>query len=155
MDEKRSGVNWEERARWRLGIALAGAAVVCTLFFALVRLASVSRTSSGSEFVASTPPGPMSHEVPMVGGNPDQPTYEALVDTVDAGESVLARLLPREPFKGQKRPPSTRYAEVELVGACWLPHELKAPCPDILYEYQGKCYLPAFSAKPPPQSLEQ
>ncbi|QRN94509.1 hypothetical protein JRI60_36075 [Archangium violaceum] len=78
-----------------------------------------------------------------------------LVDTADAGESVLARPLPREPFKGQKRPPCTRYAEVELVGACWLPHELKAPCPDVLYEYQGKCYLPAFSAKPPPQSLGQ
>ncbi|WP_245815021.1 hypothetical protein [Cystobacter ferrugineus] len=78
-----------------------------------------------------------------------------LVDTADAGQSVLARPLPREPFKGQKRPPCTRYAEVELVGACWLPHELKAPCPDVLYEHQGKCYSPAFSAKQPPSSLGQ
>lgn len=67
--------------------------------------------------------------------------------------SVLARPLPREPFKGQKRPPCTRYAEVEWVGACWLPHELKAPCPDVLYEDQGKCDSPAFSARPPPSSL--
>lgn len=91
----------------------------------------------------------------VVSGNPDQPTYRGLVDTADAGEFVLARPLPREPFKGQKRPPCTRYAEVELVGACWLPHKLKAPCPDVLYEYQGECYLPAYSAKPPPQSLGQ
>jgi hypothetical protein len=34
-------------------------------------------------------------------------------------------------------------------------HKLKAPCPDVLYEYQGECYVPAFSAKPPPQSLGQ
>jgi hypothetical protein len=88
------------------------------------------------------------------GENPGTPTHGGLVDTADAGQSVLARPLPREPFKGQKRPPCTRYAEVELVGACWLPHELKAPCPDVLYEYQGKCYSPAFSAKPPPSSLE-
>lgn len=61
---------------------------------------------------------------------------------------------PQEPFKGQKRPPCTRYVEVELIGACWGPHELKAPCPDVLYEHQGKCYVPLFSAKPPPSALE-
>jgi hypothetical protein len=68
---------------------------------------------------------------------------------------VLARPLPKEPFKGQKRPPCTRYAEVELVGACWAPHKLKAPCPETLFEHQGECYLPSFSAKPPPSSLGQ
>ncbi|WP_257448008.1 hypothetical protein [Archangium lipolyticum] len=143
------------RLRWSLGLSVASAAAVCALLFALVRLSSVSQTSSGPELVASTPSAPVSHEASTAGGNPDQPTYEALVDVVDAGESVLARPLPREPFKGQKRPPCTRYVEVELVGACWLPHELKAPCPDILYEYEGKCYLPAYSAKPPPSSLGQ
>lgn len=61
----------------------------------------------------------------------------------------------KEPFKGQKRPPCTRYAEVELVGACWAPHKLKAPCPETLFEHQGECYLPSFSAKPPPSSLGQ
>jgi hypothetical protein len=144
---------YEPRIRWRLGLGLTGAAVVCALLFAWVRLASVSQTSGDPEPVASTPSVPMSHEEPTVGGHPDQPTHGGLVDTADAGALVLARPLPREPFKGQKRPPCTRYAEVELVGACWLPHELKAPCPDVLYEHQGKCYSPAFSARPPPQSL--
>jgi hypothetical protein len=147
--------NHESRLRWRLGLALAGTAAVCVLLLALVRPVLVSQPLSGPEPLANNPLVSMSHEVPTVGGNPDQPTHGGLVDISDAGEPVLARPLPREPFKGQKRPPCTRYAEVELVGACWLPHELKAPCPDVLYEYQGKCYSPAFSAKPPPQSLGQ
>jgi hypothetical protein len=142
------------RLRQGLGLALASAAAVGVLLLALVRLASVSQTSSGPAPVGSTPRAPMGYEVPTEGWTPEEPTHGGLVDTADAGASVLARPLPREPFRGQKRPPCTRYAEVELVGACWLPHELKAPCPDVLYEYQGKCYSPAFSARPPPQSLE-
>ncbi|HEX8824905.1 MAG TPA: hypothetical protein VF794_33625 [Archangium sp.] len=138
----------EPRLRCRLGWGVASAATVCALFLALVRLAPLPQP-------ASAPPAFISHEELTAGENPDTPTHGGLVDTADAGQSVLARPLPREPFKGQKRPPCTRYAEVELVGACWLPHELKAPCPDVLYEHQGKCYSPAFSAKPPPSSLGQ
>jgi hypothetical protein len=97
----------------------------------------------------------MSHEELTAGENPDTPTYRGVPDTADAGQSVIARPLPKEPFKGQKRPPCHRYAEVELIGACWMPHELKAPCPDVLYEHQGKCYSPTLAAKPPPSSLGQ
>jgi hypothetical protein len=144
----------EPRPRWRL--ALAGAAAVCTLLFALVHLAPELPPPSGPEPLATTPSAPRSHEEPPAGGTPYPFSNSSLVDTTDAGESVLARPLPKEPFQGQKRPPCTRYAEVELIGACWTPHELKAPCPDVLYEHQGKCYLPAVSAKKPlPQSLEQ
>ena len=145
----------EPRLRWRLGMGVVNAATVCALLLALVRLASVSQPPSAPEPLASTPPAPMRHEEPTAGENPDTPTHGGLVDTADAGQSVLARPLPREPFKGQKRPPCTRYAEVELVGACWLPHKLTAPCPDVLYEHKGECYSPAFSAKPPPSSLGQ
>jgi hypothetical protein len=132
----------EPRPRWRL--ALAGAAAVCTLLFALVHLAPEFQPPSGPEPLASTPSAPMSHD------------FNAwLADTTDAGESVLARPLPKEPFKGQKRPPCIRYTEVELVGGCWMQHVLKAPCPNELFEHQGNCYAPTFSAKPPPQSLGQ
>jgi hypothetical protein len=140
---------------WRVGLAVASAATVGALLFALVHLALVSPPPSGPDPLANTPPVLMNHEVPTATGNPAQPTHGVLPATADAGQSVLARPLPKEPFKGQKRPPCHRYAEVELVGACWMPHELKAPCPDILYEHQGKCYSPVFSAKPPPQSLGQ
>ncbi|MFY0573018.1 hypothetical protein ACN28S_00375 [Cystobacter fuscus] len=138
----------EPRLRWSLGLGMASAAMVCALLFALVRLPSVSQPPSAL-------PAPGSHEVLAAGENPDTPTHGGLVDTADAGQSILARPLPREPFKGQKRPPCNRYAEVELVGACWLPHKLKAPCPDVLYEHEGECYSPAFSAKQPPSSLGQ
>ncbi|MFL5355960.1 hypothetical protein [Archangium sp.] len=143
----------EPRPLWRLGFALGSTAAVCALAFALGRLASGSPPPSGPEFLASTPPGLIHDEAPPADGSSD-PFFNAwLSDTVDAGEPVITRPLPPEPFKGQKRPPCTRYVEVELVGGCWAAHELKAPCPDTLFEHQGKCYLPSFSAKPPPQSV--
>jgi hypothetical protein len=145
----------EPRFRWRLGWGVTSAATVGALLLALLRLVPMSQPPSALEPLASAPPALLSHEEPMAGENPDTPTHGGLVDTADAGQSVLARPLPREPFKGQKRPPCTRYAEVELVGACWLPHKLTAPCPDVLYEHKGECYSPAFSAKPPPSSLGQ
>jgi len=138
----------EPRFQWR---GVVGAATVCALLVVLVRLASESPPPSA-------PSAAMSHEVLTATGT-SEPDFNAwLADTVDpadAGQSVLARPLPKEPLKGQKRPPCTRYVEVELVGACWAPHELKAPCPETLFEHQGKCYLPSFSAKPPPSSLGQ
>jgi hypothetical protein len=136
----------ESRLRWRLGLGGLCATLVCALLFALVRLAPMSQ-------VSSAPPAPMSHEVPMAAGTSDFDAW--LADTTSEEQTVFARPLPKEPLKGQKRPPCTRYAEVELVGACWAPHKLKAPCPDTLFEYQGECYLPSFSAKPPPSSLGQ
>jgi hypothetical protein len=133
--------------RWHLGWGVVSAAVVCALLLALMRLAPVSQ-------YPSAPPVSLIYEVPMAAGT-SEPDFNAwLADTADAGQSVLARPLPNEPLKGQKRPPCTRYVEVEMVGACWAPHELKAPCPETLFEHQGKCYLPSFSAKPPPSSLE-
>jgi hypothetical protein len=133
---------------WHLGGGVVGAATVCALLLALVRLAPVSQSPSA-------PPVSLSYEVPMA-AETSEPDFNAwLADTADAGQSVLARPLPNEPLKGQKRPPCTRYVEVELVGACWAPHKLKAPCPETLFEHQGECYLPSFSAKPPPSSLEQ
>jgi hypothetical protein len=133
--------DYELRPRWRLGLGVASAAAVCALLFALVRLAPIS-------------PAPVRDDMPMATEKRD--SFSAhLADTTPQEQPMIARPLPREPFKGQKRPPCTRYAEVELIGACWAPHKLKAPCPDSLFEYQGECYIPSFSAKSPPQSLRQ
>lgn len=131
------------RSRRHLGFALAGVAAVGALVFALVRMTPVFQApvSSSQGVMADTE---------ML-----EPFISGLADTTSPGVPMLARPLPPEPFKGQKRPPCTRYAEVELNGACWMPHELKAPCPDVLFEHQGKCYAPAYSAKPPPSSLGQ
>jgi hypothetical protein len=140
----------EPRRRWRLGLGVVSAATVCALLFALGPL---SQPPSTSEPVVSAPPVPMSHEEFTANEYPDTPTYGGSEDTADAGQSVLARPLPKAPFKEQKRPPCNRHVETELVGGCWLPHELKAPCPNELYEYQGKCYSPTIRTKPPPSSL--
>ncbi|WP_375766415.1 hypothetical protein NR798_32635 [Archangium gephyra] len=136
----------EPRLQWRLGWGVLSAATVCALLFALVRLAPVSQPPSA-------PPAPLGDEDPTAAEVPTPSIDRLLADTTLDEPFVLARPLPKEPYKGQKRPPCTRYTEVELVGACWMPHELKAPCPDSLHEHQGKCYVPAFSAKPPPSSL--
>jgi hypothetical protein len=136
----------EPRLRWRLGGGVASAVTVGALLLALVRLAPVSQPPSAL-------PAPLRHEEPTAVEMPDFRAW--LSDTTPPGEAVFARPLPKEPFKGQKRPPCTRYTETELVGACWAAHELKAPCPEDLFEYQGKCYLPSFSARPPPSSLGQ
>jgi hypothetical protein len=144
---------YEPRPWRRLGLVLAGTAAVCALVFALVHRAPASPPPGDPDPVASAAPAPMDHEVPVDAGMSDAFT-SALDNTTPQEQSALARPLPREPFKGQKRPPCTRYTEVELVGACWMPHELKAPCPNALFENQGKCYAPVFAAPPPPQSLE-
>ncbi|WNG53914.1 hypothetical protein F0U59_03245 [Archangium gephyra] len=136
----------EPRLRWRLGWGVASAVTGCALLLALVRLVPVSQPPSAL-------PAPLSHEEPTAVETSDFDAW--LADTTPPGQPMLARPLPKEPLKGQKRPPCTRYTEVELVGACWAPHKLKAPCPDTLFEYQGECYLPSFSAKPPPSSLGQ
>ena len=139
-------------SRWRhLGGGLVGAAVVGALLFALVRSVPEPQTPSGPDSLAGTEFSPPSHEVPTDTWGPLKEM--ALLGETDGGVLALARPMPSKPYPGQKRPPCTRHTEVELVGACWMPHELKAPCPDSLHEHQGKCYVPAFSAKPPPQSL--
>jgi hypothetical protein len=145
----------EPRPLWRLGFVLGSVAAMCALAFMLGRLASVSPPPSGPEFLASTPPEFIHDEEPPADAELDPSMQSWLSGTVDAGTPVIARgaPLPSGPFKGQKRPPCTRYVEVELAGGCWMTHELKAPCPETLFEHQGKCYAPSFSAKPPPQSL--
>jgi hypothetical protein len=135
---------YDEPRPWlRLGLVLAGAAAVGALVFVLVRPSPVS-PPSGSPVL----PGTQEER-------PDTFSDAVLYDTTSLEPRLFAKPLPREPFKGQKRPPCIRYTEVELVGACWIPHKLKAPCPDVLYEHQGECYLPVASPRPPPQSLGQ
>lgn len=145
----------EPRHRWRPGPVLAVAAAVVVLTFALVRLVPVSQPlGSANDSLAQAGSAPMNPEVStdaswvFLGGS-------SLVNTVDAGVTAIARAIPDKPFKDQRRPPCKPRVETEISGGCWIPHELKAPCPEELYEYQGKCYT--YSAQPqrPPQSLEQ
>ncbi|MFY0529030.1 hypothetical protein ACN28I_39680 [Archangium gephyra] len=143
----------EPRSRWRLGLALAGAAALCALVFALLWQAPLSPPADGPDRLARASPASVSEEVPTDTMIPL--TGHSLRAPADGGPLVLAHPFPRKPYKGQKRPPCTPRIEVEIMGACWVPHELKAPCPEELYEYQGKCYTTSMLPQPLPQSIGQ
>lgn len=86
----------EPRPWWRLGLAVVGAAAVCALVFVLVRPASVSSPAEG--------PVSLGAQVERA----DTFSDVALYDTTPLEPRLFAKPLPREPFKGQKRPPCTR-----------------------------------------------
>ncbi|HZI05437.1 MAG TPA: hypothetical protein VEZ71_15505 [Archangium sp.] len=144
----------EPRFRWRMGLALAGAGAVCALAFVLLRPVPASPPPADQDPVASAAPAPMSQEVPT---NTEMPLASgiSLRGFADGGPPGITHPMPRKAYKGQKRPPCTPRIEVEIVGGCWVPHVLKAPCPEELHEYQGQCYTIAVNAPPPPQSLGQ
>jgi eukaryotic-like serine/threonine-protein kinase len=64
------------------------------------------------------------------------------------GDSVptLARPLPEKPFPGQRQPPCIPRVETVLRGACWVcVNDMKPPCGNNAYEWEGKCYIPALN----------
>ncbi|REG31760.1 hypothetical protein ATI61_10584 [Archangium gephyra] len=141
----------EPRRRWRMGLALAGVAAACALVFALLLQSPLSQPPGGPDPLARA--APVSDEVPTDVEIPL--TGHSFWDIADGGAPVLAHPFPRKPYKGQRRPPCKPRIEVEIMGACWIPHELKAPCPEELYEYQGKCYTTSMLPPQLPQSIEQ
>jgi len=137
--------------RYLRRMRLVGVAVLFVLAFALGRYVPVSPPPGGPEPVASVAPAPMNDEVPTDTRVPS--SGHSLRGFEDGGTLVLAHPFPSKPFKGQKRPPCTPRIEVEINGGCWVPHELKAPCPEELFEHQGKCYTTAMLAPRVPQSI--
>lgn len=161
FEDLRDGVNRIARAfpvaheprLWRrLGLALAGVAAVGALTFIGMQRAPASPPPANPDAMASVGPAPRSDEVPT--DTSMTPTGNATVDLGDGGIPALAHSLPRKPYKGQKRPPCTPRVEVEINGGCWVPHQLKAPCPEEIYEYQGQCYTISMQPQPLPQSVE-
>ncbi|MCY1074114.1 hypothetical protein [Archangium lansingense] len=143
----------EPHLRWRLGLVLAGAAAACALAFALLRQAPMSPPSDPEPWVSALP-APMRQEVPT--DTELSPTGSSLSATAeDGGPPVLARPFPRKPYKGQRLPPCKPRVEVEIMGACWVPHKLTAPCPEDLYEYNGECFTASMASPPLPRSLGQ
>lgn len=58
------------------------------------------------------------------------------------------------PLKGQKRPPCTPVREREAVGGCWIGTEHSPPCPEAVYDVQGRCVLPVQAAPRERTSIE-
>ncbi len=125
---------------------------MCALALALGHLMPVSPPPTEAPVVRAAPP-PMSDEVTTNTGL--SPTGSALWGgEQDGGIAVLARPFPQKPYKGQRLPPCKPRVEVEIMGACWIPHLLKAPCPEELYEHQGQCYTASMIPPRPPQAVE-
>ncbi len=135
-----------------LGLVLVGIAAVCALVFALVRLPAMPQPPSSPDSLVVTEPARPSHEVPT--DNWEPLTEVSLLGTTDGGVLALARPMPSKPYPGQKRPPCRPRVEVEINGGCWVPHAEKAPCPEGLFEHEGKCHTVSMQPPPMPQSLE-
>lgn len=129
-----------------LGLAFAGAALMGALLFALVpSLLSLREPEvQAAQGLDGDESSTDAMEVPLV---------KSLRSMVPGDSLMLTRAVPKQPYKGQAKPPCLPKVEVELQGGCWVPHKLKAPCPPELHEHQGECYTPSYPAQPPPQSV--
>ncbi|HEX8703707.1 MAG TPA: serine/threonine-protein kinase [Myxococcaceae bacterium] len=78
----------------------------------------------------------------------------APVEKVPLIARAVTRDLPKEPLKGQKRPPCDRRREfVAINGGCWFPEGGKQPpCETHEYSYQGRCYTPLILPEGVPTS---
>ena len=86
---------------------------------------------------------------PVLAVDSPGPAAALWTDTVQA----IALPMPQGPFKGQNRPPCKSRFEVVIRGGCWVEIAARPPCGDDAYDYEGKCYLPGYSAPRPPVAL--
>jgi hypothetical protein len=71
------------------------------------------------------------------------------------GESHLAREMPQQPFKGQRKPPCEQRGEKPIIGACWVPvGDERPPCGPKMFDHDGRCYIPSFNGPRQPTSGE-
>jgi serine/threonine-protein kinase len=130
MDEALNASN-EAPPRWRLGLALAGAAAVLLVALLPAPLAPVVTEARERE------------EIPE-----DVWATDVHVDPVPVRPGEAPR-----PVKNQKRAPCTAGLEVEVSGACWLPIE-RRPCPPQTVAWQDQCLLPVAVPRAPVTSLD-
>jgi serine/threonine protein kinase len=58
----------------------------------------------------------------------------------------LAREMPKDPLKGQRKPPCDERGEKAINGACWYPvADERPPCGPTLFDFEGRCYAPTFN----------
>jgi hypothetical protein len=69
---------------------------------------------------------------------------------VPSSHKSLGLPMPEAPFEGQRRAPHCQPpGEVIINGGCWIePRNVKPPCGNLSYEWNGRCYIPHI---PPPR----
>ncbi len=128
--------------------AAAGAAAFLVLVLMLVTM-----RGPGGEPQAVTSSGFREDRSVSVGDSAMSPS-NAIPAPEPQGDKVpaLSRPLPEKPLPGQRQPPCTPRTEIVLRGACWVEIVVKPPCGNTAYEWEGKCYFPAFISGRQPTS---
>jgi hypothetical protein len=75
-----------------------------------------------------------------------------VVPSERTGPDRIGRELPKDPLRGQRKPPCTLRRETVIRGACWISLLVPAPCDNDAYEWEGRCYLPSFQEPRRPTS---
>jgi hypothetical protein len=119
--------------RWRLGLAVGGAATLLVLAVVLL---------------LPTTQGPITEEQEQ-----EQSTVEAWSTDVTMDSVPLQLGEAPRPVRNQKKAPCTAPLEVEVSGACWL-SVIQRPCPPQTIPYQSQCLLPVAVPRRPGTSLD-
>jgi serine/threonine protein kinase len=135
-------------------LAVTAAGLSLSLMLALVLL--LARTSPGKE---ETPWIATPEEVARFA--PDAGVADEAMSTVEESDRrvgpwvlALGRPLPSKPHPDQRRPPC-EFGEVAINGGCWVKvADVKPPCGEKMFEYQGACYWASFSGPRQPTSEE-
>jgi hypothetical protein len=100
------------------------------------------------------PPMVVQAEVPAAESAPDggarglgDGSMTARVDTqeVPVAHETISRQIPKQPIPGQRRPPCPHPREAVIQGGCWQRMaDIKPPCGDGYYEWEGSCYDPVM-----------
>ncbi len=73
--------------------------------------------------------------------------------TAGVAPAAIGRELPKQPFPSQRKPPCEPRLETEIMGACWVRvGSESAPCGTKMFDWDGKCFTPSFTAPRQPTS---
>jgi hypothetical protein len=131
--------------------AAGGAVVLLGVVLTLLAVRDSRRRPAVAE--VGVPGSSHAGEAVAVGDGTRSTSTAALKPALGGGRTPVERPMPEKPLPEQRKPPCHPNGEVALHGGCWfLIVAAKPPCEGGLYEWDGVCYEPRFSAGRPPTS---
>ncbi|HLL51900.1 MAG TPA: hypothetical protein VK447_00050, partial [Myxococcaceae bacterium] len=85
----------------------------------------------------------------------NEPHEEDLFASEMGDKGRVRILVPKNPAKGQARPPCAT-GEVEINGGCWIGpiKGMDVPCAPKFYEHQNECYVPMAADPKQPVAID-
>ncbi|HVG60678.1 MAG TPA: serine/threonine-protein kinase [Hyalangium sp.] len=128
--------------------AAAGAVALLVLVLVLIAM-----RRQGGEPQADTRTGLRKDRSTSVGDSAMSPALSTpATEPPRNNTSTLSRPLPEKPFPNQRQPPCVPRMEATLRGVCWTVLDMKPPCGNTAYEWEGKCYIPSLNSARQPTS---